>query len=465
MALRRIYGTETEYGIIHRGVKDSNPISASSFLINAYLSKTSEPGVGPNSPRVGWDFIDETPGIDIRGFAPVGSLPPEIEPNLVNAVLANGSRYYVDHAHPELSTPECLDPLSLLCWDRAGDEILIKSMSAANEALPDGEELIVYKNNSDPKGNSYGCHENYHISRETPFGRIVQHATTHFVTRQIFTGAGKVGSEAIGEKRMEIPFQLTQRADFFEEEVGLETTLKRPIINTRDEPHADPLKYRRLHVIVGDANLCEVSTFLKLGTTGLLMAMIEDDFLDNQLKIANPVHALQQVSRDMSLKAPILLEGGKTATALSIQWELYERSKKYLNEFGSENVGGESVIKVMDYWEKVLSALTSNPDQLFGFLDWVTKKNIIDSYRDRHELNIDDYKLAALDLQYHDLRPEMSLFSRVSTEKIVSTEEVALAIENPPEQTRAFFRGKCLQIFKFVIFRLNFKNNIFNLIK
>ena len=445
MALRRIYGTETEYGIIHRGVKDSNPISASSFLINAYLSKTSEPGVGPNSPRVCWDFIDEPPGIDIRGFAPVGSLPPEIEPNLVNAVLANGSRYYVDHAHPELSTPECLDPLSLLCWDRAGDEILIKSMSAANEALPDGEELIVYKNNSDGKGNSYGCHENYLISRETPFGRIVQHATTHFVTRQIFTGAGKGGSEAIGEKRMEIPFQLTQRADFFEEEVGLETTLKRPIINTRDEPHADPLKYRRLHVIVGDANLCEVSTFLKLGTTGLLMAMIEDDFLDNQLKIANPVHALQQVSRDMSLKAPILLEGGKTATALSIQWELYERSKKYLNEFGFENVGGESVIKVMDYWEKILSALTSNPDQLFGFLDWVTKKNIIDSYRDRHELNIDDYKLAALDLQYHDLRPEMSLFSRVSTEKIVSTEEVALAIENPPEQTRAFFRGKCLQ--------------------
>ena len=344
-----------------------------------------------------------------------------------------------------MSTPECLDPLSLLCWDRAGDEILIKSMSAANEALPDGEELIVYKNNSDGKGNSYGCHENYLISRETPFGRIVQHATTHFVTRQIFTGAGKVGSEAIGEKRMEIPFQLTQRADFFEEEVGLETTLKRPIINTRDEPHADPLKYRRLHVIVGDANLCEVSTFLKLGTTGLLMAMIEDDFLDNQLKIANPVHALQQVSRDMSLKAPILLEGGKTATALSIQWELYECSKKYLSEFGFENVGGESVIKVMDYWEKILSALTSNPDQLFGFLDWVTKKNIIDSYRDRHELNIDDYKLAALDLQYHDLRPEMSLFSRVSTEKIVSTEEVALAIENPPEQTRAFFRGKCLQ--------------------
>ena len=202
MALRRIYGTETEYGIVHRGVKDSNPISASSFLINAYLSTTSDQGVGPNAPRVGWDFIDETPEIDIRGFAPMGSLPPEIEANLVNAVLTNGSRYYVDHAHPELSTPECLDPLSLLRWDRAGDEIIVKSMKAANEVLPPGEEIIVYKNNSDGKGNSYGCHENYLISREIPFGRIVQHATTHFVTRQIFTGAGKVGSEAVGEKRM-----------------------------------------------------------------------------------------------------------------------------------------------------------------------------------------------------------------------------------------------------------------------
>jgi len=445
VALRRIYGTETEYGIIHRGVKDSNPISASSFLINAYLSKTSDPGLAPNSPRVGWDFIDESPESDIRGFAPIGSLPPEIEPNLVNAVLLNGSRYYVDHAHPELSTPECLDPLSLLKWDRAGDEILIKSMSAANEALPEGEEIIVYKNNSDGKGNSYGCHENYLLSRETPFGRIVQHATTHFITRQIFTGSGKVGSEAVGEKRMEIPFQLTQRADFFEEEVGLETTLKRPIINTRDEPHSDPLKYRRLHVIVGDANLCEVATFLKLGTTGILMAMIEDDFLDDRLKIANPVYALRQVSRDISLETPILLEDGKTATALSLQWHIFEQSEKYINKFGIENVGGESALKVMDCWKKVLTDLTSNPDRLFGRLDWVTKKKIIDSYADRHKLKADDYKLSALDLQYHDLRPEMSLFSRISSEKILSPEEVMFAVASPPEDTRAFFRGKCLE--------------------
>jgi proteasome accessory factor A len=184
---------------------------------------------------------------------------------------------------------------------------------------------------------------------------------------------------------------------------------------------------------------------LKLGTTGIVMAMIEDNFLDNQLKIEDPVHALRQVSRDMSLKTPIRLEGGKTATALSLQWEIYERSHKYINEFGFENVGGESVIKVMEYWEKVLSALASSPDQLFGVLDWVTKKKIIDSYAGRHGLKVDDFKLAALDLQYHDLRPEMSLFARIPTEKIVSPEEVALAVENPPDETRAFFRGKCLQ--------------------
>ena len=163
------------------------------------------------------------------------------------------------------------------------------------------------------------------------------------------------------------------------------------------------------------------------------------------MKIANPVHALREVSRDLSLEAPIPLEDGRTATALSLQWEIFERSDKYINEFGYENVGGENVLKVMDYWEKVLSALSSDPDQLFGVLDWITKKKIIDSYAYRHNLEVDDYKLSALDLQYHDLRPEMSLFSRISAEKIVSPQDVALAIENPPGDTRAFFRGKCLQ--------------------
>jgi proteasome accessory factor A len=247
-------GIETEYGVTLRGAPDPNPVVASSLLINGYVEQR----------RVGWDFEDETPGRDARGFARDGSQPPEVETHLVNAVLTNGARYYVDHAHPEYSTPECSDPLQAVLYDKAGERILARSMDAARRLLPAGQEIVVYKNNSDGKGNSYGCHENYLVDRNVPFAMLVRNLLPWFVTRQVFTGAGKVGAENGADPA---DYQLSQRADFFEEEVGLETTLKRPIVNTRDEPHADPQKYRRLHVIVGDANLCEVATFLKVGTT------------------------------------------------------------------------------------------------------------------------------------------------------------------------------------------------------
>src|SRR5690606_38683776 len=274
VAVPKICGIETEYGILVRGTNDSNPVAASSLLINAYLSALEQER-GRRRNRVGWDFEDEQPGVDARGEV-LAALAPEVETHLVNAVLTNGARYYVDHAHPEYSAPESAHALEALLYDRAGEEILRRSMDAARSSLPEGQEIVVYQNNSDGKGNSYGCHENYLLDRATPFQRIVTHATTHLVSRQVFTGAGKVGSEAPGTSRDEVGFQLTQRADFFEEEVGLETTLKRPIINTRDEPHADAQKYRRLHVITGDANLSEVATFLKLGTTALVLAMVDD---------------------------------------------------------------------------------------------------------------------------------------------------------------------------------------------
>src|SRR5918999_1455867 len=247
MALRKIIGVETEYGILIRGAAESNPIAASSVLINAYGQEIQR--------KVGWDFEDESPANDARGFAPDGAMAPEVETHLVNTVLTNGARYYVDHAHPELSTPECADALSVVLYDKAAERILVRSMEAALRTLPPGQEIVVCKNNSDGKGNSYGCHENYLMDRAVPFGRVVTHVMPHFVTRQIYTGAGKVGCEATGTGGEGVTFQLTQRADFFEEEVGLETTLKRPIVNPRDEAHADAQKYRRLHVIVGDANL------------------------------------------------------------------------------------------------------------------------------------------------------------------------------------------------------------------
>jgi proteasome accessory factor A len=391
-------------------------------------------------------------------------MAPEIETHLVNAVLTNGARYYVDHAHPELSTPECADPLSVVVFDRAAELILQRSMVAANRTLPEGQEIVVYKNNSDGKGNSYGCHENYLMDRAVPFGRVVANVMPHFITRQIYCGAGKVGSEASGVPFSEVPFQLSQRADFFEEEVGLETTLKRPIVNTRDEPHADAQRYRRLHVIVGDANLSEVATFLKVGTTALVLSMIEDDFLSRDFTFAAPVQTLRRVSYDLSLRRPFELTDGSTVTALEVQWELFDRAKKFAEEQGLEAVGGEDVGReVLRRWEAVLVGLESDPSTLADQLDWVAKHRLIDGYRERHGLQWDDARLAAMDLQYHDLRPTKGLASRIGLERITTDGEVELAMVEPPEDTRAYFRGKCLQRWGGAIVAANWDSLVFDI--
>lgn len=462
MAVPKICGIETEYGIVVRGAEDSNPISASSMLINAYLASLGRAERADAAPAVGWDFEDETPGNDARGEALRRSLAPEVETHLVNAVLTNGARYYVDHAHPEFSAPECADAREALVYDRAGEEILLRSMAAVREVLPDGQEIVVYKNNSDGKGNSYGCHENYLLDRTTPFGRIVAHATAHLVTRQVFTGAGKVGSEAPGSRRDEVAFQLTQRADFFEEEVGLETTLKRPIINTRDEPHADAQKYRRLHVIAGDANMSEVATFLKLGTTAIVLAMVDDDALGDPLLLARPVAQMHQVSRDLGLDEPLEMADGTTATALEVQWQLLERAVDYERTHGLACVGEELGRSVLQRWEQVLDGLSTDPMSLAAQLDWVAKYRLFDGYRERHGLGWDSPRLAAMDLQYHDLRPGSSLARRVGLERLTSDEEVLAAVDEPPPDTRAYFRGRCLSRFGADIVAANWDSLVFD---
>ncbi len=447
MALPKIIGLETEFGIVLRGAGESNPIAASSVLINAYMGELARAADAAHPvAKVGWDFEDESPGNDARGSAPEGAMAPEVETHLINAVLTNGARYYVDHAHPEFSTPECADPRSIVVFDKAGEQILIRSMAAAGRLLPEGQEIVVYKNNSDGKGNSYGCHENYLMARSVPFSRIVTHVTPHFVTRQIFTGAGKVGTEAAGLSRHSIGFQLTSRADFFEEEVGLETTLKRPIVNTRDEPHADAQKYRRLHVIVGDANLSEVSTFLKVGTTALVLSMIEDDFLPREFRFLSPVAAMRRVSYDTGLREPLELADGTTVTALEVQWELLDRARKYAEVAGLECLGADTAVgqDVLARWESVLTQLEADPMVLADQLDWVAKYRLLEGYRERHDLDWDDARLSAMDLQYHDLRPAKALFPRLGVERISSDEEVAAAIASPPPDTRAYFRGRCL---------------------
>ena len=456
MAVHKVVGIETEFGILHMGTELSNPVSASSMLINAYVN-------GYLSERVSWDFFDEQPGVDARGFNELDALAPEIETHLVNAVLTNGARYYVDHAHPELSTPECSDAMQCLLYDRAAEEILIRSMTAATQLLPEGEQLLVHKNNSDGKANSYGCHENYLLDREVPFGRIVRHILPFFVSRQIMCGAGKVGCEAPGIVAGEVPFQISQRADFFEEEVGLETTLKRPIVNTRDEPHADSRKYRRLHVILGDANMSEEQTFLKLGTTSLVLAMIEDGALPEPMTPVAPVIALREVSYDLELSELIALSDGRRLTALEMQWEYLTFANKYAESHGLEMVGGDEVGNdILTRWEEILTGLEHDPMSLADRLDWVAKHRLVEGYRSRHDLDWSHPKLAALDLQYHDLRPSHSLARRVGLRTLVEQPAVDEAVTEPPPTTRAYFRGRCLQNFPGQIIAANWDSMVFD---
>lgn len=455
MAIPKVCGIETEYGIQLVGPGDANPITASSVLINAYLTEVKR--------RVGWDFEDESPGRDARGFAREGSMAPVVETHLVNAVLTNGARYYVDHAHPEYSAPECANAFDAVKWDRAGETILVRSMVAAASSLPPTQRIVVYKNNSDGKGNSYGCHENYLMDRSVPFARIVAGITPHFVTRQLYAGAGKVGTEVPGGADAPVNFQLSQRADFFEEEVGLETTLKRPIVNTRDEPHADTKKYRRFHVIVGDANLSEVATFLKVGTTSLVLAMIEDDFGGGRdLTLANPVKAIREISWDPTLSTAVELADGSKMTGLEIQWELFHRAHRYADAAGLEVLGGAGS-DLLARWESTLSALETDPMSLKHQLDWVAKLSLLDAYRERDGIAWDNPKMSALDLQYHDLRPERSLFARLGMEKLVDLEDVEEAVLEPPRNTRAYFRGKCLQRWAGSITAANWDSLVFDL--
>jgi proteasome accessory factor A len=388
-----------------------------------------------------------------------------VETHLVNTVLTNGARYYVDHAHPEFSTPECRDALECLRYDRAGELILTRSMEAADLASRDGSSLVIYKNNSDGKGNSYGAHENYLMDRAAPFARIVAGVTPHFVTRQIFAGAGKVGSETATHDGERVEFQLSQRAEFFEEQVGLETTLKRPIVNTRDEPHADPHRYRRLHVIVGDANLAEVASFLKVGTTSLVLAMIEDDVTGSRsLTLADPVTAMHEVALDRTFTRPLLMTDGSTATALAIQWELFSLARKYADDEGLECLGDAAIGEdVLVRWEAVLHGLETDPMSLARQLDWVAKLQLIEAYRDRHGCGWDDHRLAALDLQYHDLRPSRSLFARMDTERLVDEASVIAAVTEPPRDTRAWFRGECLKRWPASVVTANWDSLVFDL--
>ena len=453
MAIPKVVGTETEYGIAGIGAGDFNPVLTSSQLISAYAGSLR---------RIRWDYEQESPLRDARGFEPVQLRePPEEDLGLANVILPNGARYYVDHAHPEYSTPECANPRDLVVHDKAGERILERSLQELRRALPDGHRVAVYKNNTDGKGNSYGTHENYLMDRATPFAAIVRDLTPFFVSRQVFTGAGKLGAEASWDDRGSHRYQLTQRADFFEAEVGLETTLKRPIVNPRDEPHADPEKYRRLHVIVGDANLCEVATFLKVGTTTLVLKMIEDEYLPD-LTLVNPVASLHEISRDLTCSAQVRLADGRRLSAVQIQWEYLERAKKYVEQ---EDPSAENE-EVVERWESVLVALEDEPLSLHRQLDWVAKYRLLEGYRARDGLDWSDPKLRLVDLQYHDVRRDKGLYHRLEAsgevERLTTDEQVEAAVMEPPEDTRAYFRGRCITMYPDAIAAASWDSIIFD---
>ncbi|ROP45511.1 proteasome accessory factor A [Pseudokineococcus lusitanus] len=468
--VRRVMGLETEFGISAPGEPGASAVVLSGRVVAAYAQPA--PGSGPvrrGRRPTRWDYADEAPLRDARGFeldrarahaSQLTDVPPDVaaevrpsaglhvaeeleEAGLANTVLTNGARLYVDHAHPEYSGPEVTTPRDAVLWDLAGDEVAREAMRRVS-ASPGLGELVLYKNNTDGKGASYGTHENYLVPRSVPFRDLVRALVPFFVSRQVVAGAGRVGRGQTGEQT---GFQLSQRADFFETEVGLETTLKRPLVNTRDEPHATAELWRRLHVIVGDANLSPVATLLKTGTTSLVLAMVEAGEMPD-LSVEQPVAAVRAVSHDPSLQHLLTLRTGERLTAVQLQWRHLEAARAFVARRQGDAVDPDTA-EVLDRWEQVLTDLEADPLRCADRLDWVAKLRLLEGFRRREDLSWDAARLHLIDIQYADLRPERGLHARLvgrgAVETLHTPAEVAHAVTTPPEDTRAWFRGECVR--------------------
>jgi len=362
-----------------------------------------------------------------------------------NVFRANGARLYLDvGSHPEYATPECDSILDLVTHDKAGERILEQLLASAEQRLrEEGIRGVIYlfKNNTDSAGNSYGCHENYLTSRRDDFGHYAEVLIPFFVSRQIYAGAGKVLQTARGAM-----FCISQRAEHIWEGVSSATTRSRPIINTRDEPHADAERYRRLHVIVGDSNMSEYSTFLKVGATSILLRMLEDpSVVLRDMTLENPIRAIREISHDMTCTRRVRLANGREASALEIQAEYLNRALRYADLKGF----GPLEQRALEMWEHCLTAIESDPLKLDRECDWVIKHNLIEAYRTRHDLPLAHPKVALMDLQYHDVNRERGLFyvmqARDLVERVCTDDAIDLAIEEPPQTTRARLRGEFIR--------------------
>jgi proteasome accessory factor A len=399
---RRIFGLESEYGVTctRRGQATLTP-----EVIARYL------------------FDEVVPG---------SCLP--------NVFLENGARLYVDTGfHPEYATPECDDVLDLVAYDRAGERIIEDLVQRAARRLPEHDvagRIQAFKNNTDSAGNSYGCHENYLVSRETSFNRLVEALMPFFVSRQIVVGAGRVHRGSRG-----FEYHLSQRAEYIADEVSPTTVSRRPIINTRDEPHADALRFRRLHVIAGDSNMSEVATYLKLGTTGLVLDMIEDGCFHEDLGLESTVSALRAISRDPTLRQRVRLKDGRAFTALEIQLVYLEACEAHVRRAG----GDAATLAVLARWGDVLARLAREPLAAGSELDWAIKKSLIDRYMAKHGCTLEDARVRLLDLQYHDVASDRGLYRllvrRGEVKTLVPDQVVERARLLPPQTTRARLRG------------------------
>jgi proteasome accessory factor A len=404
---RRIYGLENEYGVTCtlRGQRRLSPDEVARYLFRRVVS---------------WGRSS-------------------------NVFLANGARLYLDvGSHPEYASPECDSLYDLVAHDKAGEWILEQLVESAEARLAEEGirgDIYLFRNNTDSAGNSYGCHENYLTSRDDDLNHYTEVLIPFLVSRQIYAGAGKVLQTARGAQ-----FSIAQRAEHIWEGVSSATTRSRPIINTRDEPHADSDRYRRLHVIVGDSNMSEYATFLKVGACSLILRMLEDpSVVLRDMTLENPIRAIREISHDITCQRRVRLANGREASALEIQSEYLNRALRYAE---SHDLLPQEK-QALGMWEHVMAGLERDPLSLDREIDWVTKHNLIEAYRARHDLPLSHPKVALLDLQYHDISRDRSVFYKLQragkVERIVTDAAITEAMDTPPQTTRARLRGEFIR--------------------
>lgn len=473
MAIPKIIGIEQEYALQLKGDPRISAFDASCMLVDAYARSV---GLRQPGRAMLWDYAHETPYEDIRGRlfrkSPTQQVVADADNIRINAGLPNGARFYTDHAHPEYSTPECRSARQALACDKAGETVLRKAL-AGFKALCPAVELSLYKNNSDHKGHSYGCHENYLMDATAHEQQIVQDTRAaarvlipFLVTRQVFAGAGKVGSEA--EHSRGAVYQISQRADFIENLYGLETMYARPIINTRAEHHADARRFRRLHLILGDANMCEMAEFLKLGTTQIVLQMLEDSFIDDDWTLDHPIAALRRLS--MAPFCTIGMADGRRLAAVQIQRLFYEKAEAFKSTQGAAEI--PQYDDILAAWAEVLDGLEGltlssafdiedDPGELVHKLDWVLKLWVLNRYRQARGGSWTHALLPVLDLSYHRVDHPDGLFYKLQRDnmayRLCTEQEIGSFVDHAPEDTRAYFRSRCLQKYARDVFLLNWE--------